>query len=141
MFDHFGGQISYTPTWTATVSNPSIGNGSILGGYFLLGRLCVYTFRVSPGSTTTFGSGTWLFSLPFPCKTGLTWNGSALCQDNSAAIDYTGTSHINMEAGSSITSAVIRIHGASANAVSSTVPFTWANLDQLVATLVYPIQV
>ena len=55
---------SYTPTWTGTGTNPSIGNGSILGRYMRKGREVRCQVALNCGSTTTFGSGTYLFGIP-----------------------------------------------------------------------------
>lgn len=58
---------TYTPAWTAGGTNPAIGNGIITGRYTLLpARTCTVAIRVVPGATTTFGSGGYLFSVPFP---------------------------------------------------------------------------
>ncbi|MDX5566910.1 hypothetical protein PYK79_31760 [Streptomyces sp. ID05-04B] len=57
----------YTPSWTASPTNPVIGNGSLTGRYTLLpNNTCHVAIRLAPGSTTTFGSGTYVFGLPVP---------------------------------------------------------------------------
>ncbi|MFF8100194.1 hypothetical protein ACF07S_10520 [Streptomyces sp. NPDC016640] len=56
---------AYTPAWTAATTNPSLGNGTITGRYTRLpGRTCVAAIRLVTGSTTTYGSGAYLFSVP-----------------------------------------------------------------------------
>lgn len=55
---------SFTPTWTGSSSNPAIGNGSIEGKYRLVGKTLDVEIKLTAGSTTTFGSGTWRFTLP-----------------------------------------------------------------------------
>jgi hypothetical protein len=59
-----GGWISYTPTWTATTTNPVIGNGSIVGGYRRIGDIVEFYAKIVAGSTTTYGSGSYRVSLP-----------------------------------------------------------------------------
>lgn len=55
----------YTPAWTATVTNPAIGNGTLTGRYRLIGGDLMYvTISLVPGSTTTLGSGNYSWSLP-----------------------------------------------------------------------------
>lgn len=61
MFDTW---TAYTPAWTAT-ANPSLGNGTLVGQYIKIGRTCTVTVFLTTGSTTTYGTGTYLFSLPF----------------------------------------------------------------------------
>jgi hypothetical protein len=77
----FGAWTSYTPTWSATTTNPVIGNGSISGRYLAVGKFVQVKILVAPGSTTTFGSGTYLLSPP----TGL-----------KPRRDTTATGHINI---------------------------------------------
>ena len=66
-----GTWIAYTPTWTSKVApNPSIGNGTIAGVYYQLGKFVVCRVQINPGSTTTFGStdptNVWQYGLPVP---------------------------------------------------------------------------
>lgn len=67
-----GTWISYTPTWTETAGvQPSLGNGSLTGFYYQLGKFVVCTIKLIAGTTTTFGnsSNVWLFSLPVTAAT------------------------------------------------------------------------
>ncbi len=65
LFHDQGAAISYTPTWTAQSANPSLGNGTLVGSYFQKGLLVDVFLNLTIGSTTTLGTGLWLFSLPF----------------------------------------------------------------------------
>lgn len=56
--------IGYTPAWTGSSSNPTIGNGQIIGKYKSMGKLLFLRIFLSVGSTTTLGSGTYAFGLP-----------------------------------------------------------------------------
>lgn len=60
------GWTPYTPTWTAATTNPGLGNAVRLGRYQRFETTCHVAIRLVPGSTTTFGSGGYLFGLPFP---------------------------------------------------------------------------
>lgn len=117
-----GAWSSYTPTWTGTGSNPAIGNGTLAGGYFQVGKMVLFRVVMSPGSTTTFGSGAWLFSLPVPAAASEVGGIFGIGSDASA-----GT--FSVIGGYSITNAV-PLSTAGAN-VSPTVPFTWASGDAL----------
>lgn len=57
---------TYTPVWTASVTNPTLGNGTISGRYQQIGKTVQVVCRLVIGSTTTLGSGYWIFSLPVP---------------------------------------------------------------------------
>lgn len=60
----FGVLTSFVTAWTAATTNPSIGNGSSTGGYYLLGPLCFFWIVITSGSTTSYGSGAYSFTLP-----------------------------------------------------------------------------
>lgn len=57
---------SYTPTWAAATTNPSIGNGSVAGRYIQAGNLIIFSATITAGSTTNFGSGAWTLTAPVP---------------------------------------------------------------------------
>lgn len=59
-----GAWTAYAPTLTGTVSNPSIGNGSIIGRYRTSGKTVDFRIEILVGSTTTRGSGFWGVTLP-----------------------------------------------------------------------------
>lgn len=54
----------YTPVWTAATTAPVLGNGTLTGGYMLVGKMCDFVITLTAGSTTTFGSGAYSFTLP-----------------------------------------------------------------------------
>lgn len=60
---------TYTPSWTATTTNPSLGNGTLVGSYMKVGTTCHLSIQLVIGSTTNKGSGTYRFSLPFTTAT------------------------------------------------------------------------
>jgi len=55
---------TYTPTWTAGGTNPSLGNGTLIGRYTRVGRTITFQVNLTMGSTTTYGSGGYEFALP-----------------------------------------------------------------------------
>lgn len=55
---------TYTPTWSASTA-PAIGNGTLTGRYMKVGRTCHVAIKQQNGSTTTYGSGGYTWSLPF----------------------------------------------------------------------------
>jgi hypothetical protein len=55
---------AYTPTWTASTTNPSIGNGSMVGFYTLFGTTCNFQIYILFGSMTNGGLGVWSLTLP-----------------------------------------------------------------------------
>jgi hypothetical protein len=55
---------SYTPTWAAATTNPTLGNGTKSGAYIQAGKLVIFRIVIVGGSTTTWGSGVYTFSYP-----------------------------------------------------------------------------
>jgi hypothetical protein len=82
---------SYVPDWAATTA-PSIGNGSVAGAYKLVGSTMFVRITVSIGSTTTLGTGSYSFGLPFPVSSNhTTISGYGFLFDTSAGIYTSGT--------------------------------------------------
>jgi len=83
---------TWTPVWTASTTNPVIGNGTISGSYCRFNKTVIAEGAIIMGSTTTYGTGTYRISLPF--GTAVSVNGSvgyATLFDASAGyIAYTG---------------------------------------------------
>jgi hypothetical protein len=115
---------SYVPTWGGSVSNPSIGNGTLSGAYAKVGQLVHVRIALQIGSTSTGGSGRWTFSLPFApaAQQALT----AVAEDTSAATRYGGAAWITP--GTGVFAVAL---AAGSGGVASGVPFTWASGDQL----------
>lgn len=60
------GWSTYTPIWTASTTNPTLGNGSLIGRYKrLTAKTCVVRIDLIVGSTTNMGAGQMTFTLPF----------------------------------------------------------------------------
>ncbi|MFI8297278.1 hypothetical protein ACIGCZ_15195 [Streptomyces nigra] len=76
----FSAWTAYTPTWTSTGTAPSLGNGTILGRYMKIGRTVICHINMTAGSTTTYGTGNYNWSLPF--------------QAANAGASYVGTAHL-----------------------------------------------
>ena len=59
------GWTEYTPVWYNTNSSVlSIGNGSIIGKYKVIGKTCYFMISMVRGSTTNLGSGYYTWTLP-----------------------------------------------------------------------------
>lgn len=122
----------YTPTWSAS-SAPSIGNGTLAGSYTRIGNIIHARIRLVAGSTTTYGSGTWTFTLPVDADTDYALIGSWLAHDSSDGNrQYTGASVLTA-------AGTFRgeQQGVSGGALRNVLPFTWANGDDLSVHLTY----
>jgi len=59
-----GAWTSWTPTWTSSGTNPTLGDGELVGAYTSIGDLIVARFRLTLGPNTTKGTGNWRFTYP-----------------------------------------------------------------------------
>lgn len=116
---------SYTPTWTAGTTNPTIGNGSISGSYTVIGRTVKFRVNTNWGSSTSNGVGSYRWSPPLPIAniSDLIGEpvGQATVYDTSAGTRYTRAAYI--------TSAGISLIDAAGSIVGASNPVAWANGD------------
>lgn len=117
---------AYTPAWTAAVTDPTLGNGTLIGNYMQAGKLVHFRLSLTTGSTTTYGSGTYGFSLPVPAAAPSTSPlvGTGFCQDTSAGSRYLRFLLL-------ASSTTVWLTSDAATNVATNVPFTWANTDIL----------
>ena len=127
--DITSGWTAYTPVWTAASVNPVIGNGTIEGYYKVIGKTCFVRGNVAMGSTTTFGSGEWYISMPFTASHADAILMTANLLDNGTAW-YNATMN-GARAGFNYKSTVqYQAVGGTADSITPTTPFTWANTDR-----------
>jgi hypothetical protein len=117
---------TYTPTWTAATNNPSLGDGIISGRYKAIGKTIFVRIHMQVGSSTTFGSGHWKFSLPVAAYSGTSVVLSATYLDSGTQW-YSGVATTEYD---SNTGYVVPIT-ASSGTVIPTIPFTWAPTDSI----------
>lgn len=124
---------SYTPVWTASTTNPDIGNGTILGKYCQVNKLVVARINVSFGSTTTYGSGTWLFSYPVTAAAPISANERILSSgqylDSNTSASYNLLVSYNSTSGSAFRIQVFSNASQTLQIMAATVPITAANND------------
>lgn len=125
-----GDYLTYTPAWTASGTAPAVGNGTIAGRYLQIGKLVHVKIRLTAGSTSTFGTGDWRFSLPVTAATEDA-GGTTTYFDSSASAVYHGLARYNGSLLRGYTNA------SPAVLVDATNPFTWATSDFIELDLVY----
>lgn len=128
----------YTPVWTALTTNPAIGNGFLLGKYTIVGKTCILAISMIAGSTTTFGSDDWMFSLPVASGNYPNINnnhvGTGIIRDVSPQTQYIVTPTLNRN------KTVIRyFRPLNGSVITSTSPITWADGDYLHFQITYEI--
>lgn len=55
---------TYTPVWSSSGTQPVLGNGTITGRYQQTGKTAMAYGKLTIGSTTTFGTGSYRVSVP-----------------------------------------------------------------------------
>lgn len=125
---------TYTPSWTSSGTAPVLGNGTLTGRFVKRGSMVTASFRLIAGSTTTFGTGTYFFSLPFIPSTSLPQMGTALISDTGTAF-FVGAVQ-TMSDGTA--RCQVTAHSATAQ-IGPTSPMTWANTDELRCTITYSV--
>ncbi len=118
---------TYTPSWTSSGTNPAIGNGKRVGRFDRVGRTVNVNAKIITGSSTTYGSGTYLIGLPVPALTDD--DGQVLmCEvrDVSTGEIYQGHARITDP-----TTASLRVQGTAEdmNVVTQGVPVTFGAGD------------
>jgi len=123
---------AYTPAWTGSTTNPSVGSGFIEGRYCRLQTLIIVSGLVIPGAGWQAGSGTYRVSLPVNALSTNAPIGYATLLDASAGY----AAYFGPAIRQSATTAEFRI-GNGAGLWSPSVPITLAQSDQMRFTLIY----
>lgn len=123
---------SYTPTWAASGTAVSLGNGTQTGKYLQVGKFVVAKFNITMGSSTTYGTGTYTVAAPVAPNSDAFIHGVMWAFDNSTTTTYVGA----VQTGTA--NFAFRCHGGTAQ-VGQTVPFTWAQSDHIRGLAVYEV--
>lgn len=114
---------TWTPTWTGSGGNPSLGNGTLTGVYERTGKIVDVWIKLVMGSTTTYGTGTWYFDLPVAATTDAIGEMYIL---DSGTTNYNGVVRVT----ASTDLITMNVHNNASN-VGPTVPHTWATGDEI----------
>ena len=120
-----GAPIAFTPTWTGSGTNPAIVNGTLSGLYTQRGRFVRFEVYMIAGSSTTFGSGTYVMGLPPLVATGADSRINAL---TGSLVDSGTARYVAVGAPVGTTTWQAWVDGA-VNALAATYPFTWVASD------------
>ncbi|MEV8548309.1 hypothetical protein AB0L04_00440 [Streptomyces glaucescens] len=129
----FGAWTSYTPTWAGATTNPTLGNGTLTGRYMKVGRTVTAEIKLTTGSTSTYGSGIWRWSLPAAAASAHDAVGTAFVGDASAGYSI-GVAYVS----ASNTDVTVYVGSPTAGAaVSGSHPQTFAAGDRVWITVQY----
>lgn len=126
-----GAPSTYTPSWLSSGVAPALGNGTITGRYIQIGKLVYVQIKLTIGSTSTFGTGSYFFDLPVGAHAADAYNVTVQAFDTSGSAFYAGSARPN---GGSVLPITL---AAPVGDYNANVPFTWAVGDTLTLTMVY----
>lgn len=130
------GWTTYTPAWTSSGTAPAIGNGILTGKYRRATNsdFVIVTGEWQAGTTTTFGTGLYSFSVPLTAVLSANTGGpiGAVYLLDSGTADRPGGTRWNS------TTTIGLLSGATGD-VGATTPWTWANGDKMQWTVVYQV--
>lgn len=126
---------TYTPVWTSNGTAPSLGNGTITGRYKQIGKTVTVTIKIVFGSTSTFGTSAYFFSLPVTASGLNDFVGSAYMRDTSGTSSghYNGISVITAAAPTVLTA----YEGSGHLQLQQTLPVVWVSTDFFEFTITY----
>lgn len=129
------GVASVTPNWKANTADPAIGNGTLTFTVIEHGIFYEVSGYLLIGSTTTFGTDGWYFTLPAPFTRAATalGMGAAFAFDSGTTI-HTGAAYIDDGSAK-----IYFVFDANGNIASAANPMTWATNDYLKFSIRYPV--
>ena len=119
------GWFNYSPTWTASSSNPVLGSGTLLGRYFPSGKKITMFIDLTLAADTTTGTGLWRFSTPCIAVTLKYYQGTGLTYDASPSTQQQCIAQLQSA------TYVSCFPYNSINGITATSPWTWAANDVL----------
>lgn len=132
-----GSWVDYVPVWTSSGTAPALGNGTSIARYSQMGKFVVYQGKITFGSSTTFGTGTYFFSMP------VTRGASAIAGAH-GIVDLldVSTGNRGLGVGETPTNSTFQVvvsttYFGAQTAITNTAPWTWATGDVLLWNLIY----
>jgi hypothetical protein len=135
-----GAWTSYVPVWSSSGTAPSLNNGTIVGYYAKVGRLVTVKIEMNSGSSTTFGTGFYSWTLPVAAAvTGVptgqfAHSGSIALSSSGSGTFYTATAFIGQGNPGNVNGIV----NAAANFLGATTPVAFSGAGvQFCITITY----
>jgi hypothetical protein len=131
---------AFTPTWSSSGTQPVLGNGTLVGRYLQINKLVLVYMQLIIGSTTTVGTGSYLFSFPLTAvavTSGGTIPGSGMLTDASAFAAYQIVPSFSSGSTTNFRAFVFQNSTQVSNTISATVPVVPATGDEYRISYVY----
>lgn len=125
-------------TWSPTITNITQGNGTVSARYYQLGKLVVANFSFTMGSTSAITGGP-TFSPPVNARAAPAFRSAfpMWFRDDSAATWWFGMAVFETATDLAVQAQRADTTHVQSVGISSTIPFTWANLDHMACTFAY----
>ncbi|HEY0889380.1 MAG TPA: hypothetical protein VGE38_07205 [Nocardioides sp.] len=123
---------AYTPAWTSTGTAPSLGNGTLTGRYIDDNKKITAYVDFRGGSTSTFGTGSYRWSLPVPAAASYTAPaalGGWFYVEDVGGIGYMAFPRLVTSTTFELVFHSVTTVGALSTIVGATAPFTFAVND------------
>lgn len=126
---------TYTPEWSSSGTQPALVNGTLTGRYLVLHHQLVRAqIRLTMGSSTTYGTNVYFFTLPFPASAdSILYNAGGSSWGLDAAVKETGGVTKLESNGLAFRCSAAPVASGVADNWGQTVPFTWGSGDVLTA--------
>jgi hypothetical protein len=134
----------YNPVWGSTGTAPALGNGTLVGKYIQANKLVIAWVSMVLGSTSTYGTGTYTWTLPtvahnangVPEMQG-TWIGAP-----TAGSVFGGITDVDTAFGASLGACRIQVSAAAAtyggmDLLTKAIPATWVSGGSMRMTFIY----
>ena len=126
---------TYSPTWSAAGTAPSLGTGTLAGSYRKVGQTVDVKAVLTMGNDTTYGTSFYRISLPYAPKLDSVLD--VYCDDSSATLRWFGQARIIAATTGGDNMRMVVTAGSAG--ITNTVPFTWATNDVLVLSGQYEV--
>lgn len=128
---------TFAPAWTADGGTfPNIGNGTLVGEFYIENKRVYVNIVLVIGSTTTLGSGTWYFKTPYQITTKSTLTAVV----GTGRVLHTGVGFkivsVTQGAGSDVVQLTAHDGGTQ---VGPTIPHSWVAGDNVLFSYSFPI--
>lgn len=132
-----GDYVSYTPSWTASTTNPTLGNGSLAAKWTRVGGQIHTIGTLILGSTSNGGTGTWSMSLPVANASNSITTFGTCDYAVSFSNDYIGVTQLDSGASSMVFVVKNSSNSSSAGNVSNTAPVAASSSTRLYWSVQY----
>jgi hypothetical protein len=132
---------SFTPVWTSTGTQPAIGNGTLVGKFCRINKLVIGSIALISGSTTNFGTGSYLFNFPVTAASPIFAFGIMLSEgvyyDSNVGAGYKLSASFNAGSTANFRIQVYTNASQTYQLLGATSPVTFVSPDEIIINFCY----